>query len=230
MIGRVAADVAIADCELRRANSSTRVALSAPGYARAAANVAVPCLGKGTRRDLEGFLFPSTYLFDSRTVGENLVANQISAFCSAWAKIDLTYARARNLTPYDVLTIASMVQAEAGTDADRAKIAAVIYNRLRAGMPLGIDSTLRYGLHILPTQSITARELRSPSPYNSRTHTGLPPTPICNPGIAALEAAARPSSLGYLYFVRVPGTRQSAFFESSTAYYSYLERHHYGPH
>ena len=121
-----------------------------------------------------------------------------------------------------------MVQAEAGTAADRSRIAAVIYNRLRVGMPLGIDATLRYGLHIPPTQSITEAELNSTNLYNTRLHYGLPPTPIDNPGIASLEAAAHPSKLGYLYFVRIPGTNRSAFFESSTVYYSYLKKHHYG--
>ncbi len=123
-----------------------------------------------------------------------------------------------------------MVQAEAGTAADRSRIAAVIYNRLRIGMPLGIDATLRYGLHIPPTQSITEAELHNPNPYNTRLHPGLPPTPIDNPGVASLEAAAHPSKLGYLYFVRMPGTKRSAFFESSAAYYAYLKKHHYGRH
>ena len=231
MIERVATDAAIADCELRRAHDPARVALNGAAYAKASRGAAVPCFGKGIRPNLEGFLFPSTYLFDLRTLGSNLVANQITAFCSTWAKLDLAYARSKNLTPYDVLTIASVVQAEAGTAADRPRIAAVIYNRLRVGMPLGIDATLRYGLHIPPTQSITAAELQSPSPYNTRLHYGLPPTPIGNPGVASLEAAAHPSKLGYLYFVRIPGDGGSK--RSSKArpyYYAYLEKHHYGPH
>ena len=230
MIERVTADAAIATCELHRAHDPARVALSGAAYAKASHSARVPCFGKGSRPNLEGFLFPSTYQFDLRTLGSNIVANQLAAFCSRWATLDLGYARSKSLTPYDVLTIASMVQAEAGTAADRPRIAAVIYNRLRAGMPLGIDATLRYGLHIPPTQSITAAELRSTSPYNTRLEPGLPPTPIGNPGVASLEAAAHPSKLGYLYFVRIPGTKRSAFFESSAPYYAYLKKPHYGPH
>ncbi|HEY4347722.1 MAG TPA: endolytic transglycosylase MltG [Gaiellaceae bacterium] len=230
MIARVATDAAIARCELRRAHAPANVALSSSAYAQASRSAPMPCFGRGRRANLEGFLFPSTYLFDARTVGQNLVANQFAAFCSVWSRLDLTYASSKNLTPYDVLKIASMVEAEAGTPGDRPKIAAVIYNRLRAGIPLGIDATLRYGLQIPPTESITTAELASNSPYNTRKRYGLPPTPIDNPGVASLEAAADPSRLGYLYFVRIPGTKQSAFFESSTAYFAYLKKHHYGPH
>jgi UPF0755 protein len=129
-----------------------------------------------------------------------------------------------------VLKIASMVEEEAAVSADRAKIAAVIYNRLRDHMQLGIDATLRYGLHIPPTQSITQSELASNNPYNTRKLYGLPPTPIGNPGLASLRAAAHPSQLGYLYYARIPGTRRQQFFESYPAYEQFLATHGYGPH
>ena len=87
---------------------------------------------------------------------------------------------------------------------ERRLVAAVIYNRLRLGMPLGIDATIRYGLNIPPTQAILQSQLETPSPYNTRcsTCTGLPPTPIGNPGLASMQAAAHPAKTDYLYCVR----------------------------
>jgi UPF0755 protein len=226
MIQRVADDVKIADGKLK----TGKVRLSALGYRNASAHAVVPCFGTGVQKNLEGFLFPATYAFDVRTLGQNLVANQISAFCSVWGKLDLTYAQSKNLTPYDVLKIASMVEAEAAGSADRTKVAAVIYNRLRLDMPLQIDATLRYGFHLKPTQSITQAELASDNPYNTRKLKGLPPTPICNPGLASMRAAAKPSTLGYLYYARIPGTKTQKFFESYAAYEQFLKANGYGPH
>ena len=200
MVQRVALDVNIANAKLK----TRRVSLTAPIYSAASRRAVVPCFGAKSQKNLEGFLFPSTYAFDVRTTGANLVANQVAAFCSAWSKLDLAYARSKNLTPYDVLTIASMVEAEAALPDDRPKIAAVIYNRLRLHMNLGIDATLRYGLKIPPTKSITQAQLASDNPYNTRKFLGLPPTPIGNPGLASMQAAAHPAHVDYLYFVRKP--------------------------
>jgi uncharacterized YceG family protein len=230
MIARVATDRAIADRELQRAHDRVHVRLSAESYAQAGRRAVVPCFGKGQQKSLEGFLFPSTYFFDVRTTGENLVANQIAAFCANWRRLHLTYARSKNLTPYDVLRIASMIEEEEAVPGDRVRVAAVVYYRLRLRMPLQIDATLRYGLHIPPTESLTQAELNSNNPYNTRKLYGLPPTPIGNPGLASLEAAAHPSRLGYLYYVRIPGTDRNRFFESFAAFQRYLAAHHYGPH
>ncbi len=167
-----------------------------------------------TRRPLEGFLFPATYDFLAGTTSRQLVDAQLVAFRRTWKKLDLSYARSRHLTPYDVLIIASMVEREAQVPSERAKVAAVIYNRLHAGMPLGIDATIRYGLHVPPTQSLTQSELASDNPYNTRKHLGLPPTPIANPGLAALKAAAHPARVDYLYFVRKPDHRHHYFTSS----------------
>ena len=230
MVDQVAAVRRIAERELRASHEPAGIALSGTAYATASAHVVVPCFGKGVQHSPEGFLFPSTYSFDRRTLGTNVVANQIAAFCAEWSKLVLNDARSKNLTAYDVLTIASMVEAEAAVPGDRAKIAGVIYNRLRLKMPVGIDATLRYGLHIPPTKSITQAQLASDNPYNTRTQRGLPPTPIDNPGVASMRAAARPSTLGYLYFARIPGTKKHAFFERYAAYETFLETHGYGPH
>jgi UPF0755 protein len=219
-------DVArIADAEHRG-----RVRLTTAAYLAGSRQAVVHCFGKAPRRDLEGFLFPATYDFLTGTSSRRLVLDQLQAFCREWGTVNLAYARSKNLLPYDVLKIASMVEEEAAVPGDRAKIAAVIYNRLRDRIPLGIDATLRYGLHIPPTQSITESELQSSNPYNTRKFYGLPPTPIGNPGLASLEAAAHPAHVDYLYYVRIPGTNRHVFFANASAYDAYLATHGYGPH
>ena len=154
--------------------------------------------------NLEGFLFPATYDFTEDTTTKELVGDQLDAFDENWGQIDLKYAASKNLDPYDVLIIASMIEKEVQVPKERPLVAAVIYNRLHLGMPLGIDATIRYGLNIPPTQAILQSQLETPSPYNTRcsTCTGLPPTPIGNPGLASMQAAAHPAKVDYLYFVR----------------------------
>jgi UPF0755 protein len=125
--------------------------------------------------------------------------------------IDLRAARARKRTPYDVLTIASLVEREAGVQSERALIAAVISNRLDRGMPLAIDASLRYGLGIQGTKSLTAAHLRSDTPYNTHRFKGLPPTPITNPGLPSMRAAAKPAAVDYLYYLRKPNSRSHYF-------------------
>jgi UPF0755 protein len=107
-----------------------------------------------------------------------------------------------------------MIEREAAVAKDRPLIAAVIYNRLKDGMPLGIDATLRYGLGIQGTRPITAAQQRSNSPYNTNRFKGLPPTPIANPGLASMQAAAHPAKVDYLYFVRKADCK-SHFFTAS---------------
>ena len=97
---------------------------------------------------MEGFLFPALYEFTQFTSGRELVADQLTAFRKAFARVNLSYARSKNLTPYDVLKIASMIEKETVAPSERKLVSAVIYNRLRNKMPLGIDATIRYGLNI----------------------------------------------------------------------------------
>jgi uncharacterized YceG family protein len=152
---------------------------------------------------LEGFLFPATYQLKAGATVEDLVAQQLKAFRRNIAQVDLRRAKRKNLTPYDVLVIASMIEREAGIAKDRPLISAVIYNRLKDGMPLGIDATLRYELRNW-TRPLKVSELQRDTPYNTRTHTGLPPTPIGNPGLSSIQAAARPAKVGYLFYVVKP--------------------------
>ncbi|MDQ4018495.1 MAG: endolytic transglycosylase MltG [Actinomycetota bacterium] len=171
---------------------------------------------------LEGFLFPATYEFTADTASRVLVRNQLAAFERAWDEIDLRYARSKNLTPYDVLIIASMIEEEVLVPRERALVAAVIYNRLRLGMPLGIDATIRYGLGVPNTESLRQSQLADPTPYNTRIHTGLPPTPITNPGLAAMQAAARPANVDYLFFVRKPDCKSHYFTADEDEFYARL--------
>jgi uncharacterized YceG family protein len=208
--------------------SGKKVLLTEAAYARATRKARVACFGRKVQTNLEGFLFPATYDFLTTTTSKQLAGDQLAAFCQNWNKVSLAYARSKQLTPYDVLTIASMVEKEAEVPAERPLIAAVIYNRLKAHMPLGIDSTLRYGLHIAPTQSILESQLQNPTPYNTRLHTGLPPTPIANPGMAAIEAAAKPAKVDYLYFVRKPDHKHHFFTASGSEFQQYECAHGYG--
>jgi uncharacterized YceG family protein len=163
---------------------------------------------------LEGFLFPDTYQVRTPISIGALVTDQLREFKQQFAGVGMGYARSRRLTPYDVLIIASMVEAEAATAHDRPLVASVIYNRLADRTPLGIDATNRYATDNY-TKPLTASELNSPSPYNTRLHVGLPPTPIDSPGLAAIRAAAHPARTHDLYFVVRPCGNGEMTFTSS---------------
>jgi UPF0755 protein len=150
---------------------------------------------------LEGFLFPKTYEFDKRSVtAKDVIHTLLSQFQEEAKALPWENAKSLGVTPYQVVTIASMVEREASLPQDRPKIAAVIYNRLRRNMTLGIDATLQY-VDPDPSDGLTASDLRIDSPYNTRLHRGLPPTPIANPGLASLRAALEPAQTSDLYYV-----------------------------
>jgi cell division protein YceG involved in septum cleavage len=149
---------------------------------------------------LEGFLFPATYELPRHPTVEDLIARQLDALKQYMAKVNMGYAKSKNLTPYDVLIIASMIEREAVVEKDRPLIAAVIYNRLHKGMPLQIDATIRYAENNW-TKPLSESDLHIDSPYNTYTNTTLPPTPIGNPGLASIQAAAHPANVNYLYYV-----------------------------
>jgi UPF0755 protein len=170
---------------------------------------------------LEGFLFPATYEFTEDTTTRELIGKQLEAFERAWGELDLRYADSKKLTSYDVLIIASMVEEEVQVPRERPLVAAVIYNRLRVGLPLGIDATIRYGLGIPPTEAIRVSQLESDSPYNTRKFAGLPPTPISNPGLASIQAAAHPAKVDYLYFIRKADCKSHFFTASEQEFLEY---------
>jgi UPF0755 protein len=170
---------------------------------------------------LEGFLFPATYDFFEDTSTKELIDKQLDAFMRAWSQIDLDYARSKKLNAYDVVIIASMVEKEVQVPRERPLVAAVIYNRLRVGLALGIDATIRYGLDIPPTEPIHVSELESDSPYNTRRFIGLTPTPIANPGLASLQAAAHPAEVDFLYFIRKADCKSHFFTANEQEFLNY---------
>jgi UPF0755 protein len=168
---------------------------------------------------LEGLLFPSTYQVveddDARSVARRLVTE----FEKQANTLDFARVQEQGYTPYEAIIVASMIEAEAKIDADRTKIAAVIYNRLEQGIPLGIDATVLYALgeH---KEVLTRSDLAVDSPYNTRIVAGLPPTPIGAPGRASLEAAADPADGDWLYYVLADCDGRHAF---SVAYEDFLD-------
>jgi UPF0755 protein len=187
-------------------------AASAPKVLRAIRRLGAP---KGTKT-AEGFMFPATYTLVEGSRTADLVSKQLAAFRDNFNSVDRSYAKRKKLTRYDVLIIASLVEREAQLDRERPLVASVIYNRLRLGMPLGIDATIRYetGRWDRP---ILQSELDEPTPYNTRLRRGLPPTPIGNPGLKSMKAAAKPARTDYLFFVRKPGKSGEHAFSSTDA-------------
>ncbi|MGH2859321.1 MAG: endolytic transglycosylase MltG [Solirubrobacteraceae bacterium] len=177
---------------------------------------------------LEGFLFPDTFqLLDPISVSK-LVDDQLRDFKARFEKVDLRYARSKNLTGYDVLKIASLIEAEAASQKARPLVSSVIYNRLHDGMMLQFDSTTRYATGNF-TRPLTVSQLHSTSPYNTHTHLGLPPTPIDSPGLASIQAAAHPAKTNYLYFFAKPCSDQTVFASSYAQFQSLLAAD-YRPH
>jgi cell division protein YceG involved in septum cleavage len=186
--------------------------------------------------NLEGFLFPATYDMIPGEPAKRLVEEQLEAFRENFGASEIARAKKLHVTPYQLLTVASMVEREAQVPGDRAKIAAVIYNRLHDGMPLGIDATIYYAVELEKgistyTHELTEAQLHISSPYNTRIHTGLPPTPISNPGLASIQAAAHPAHVGYLYYVAAAdGCGEQVFsdteaeFEANAAAYQAAEQ------
>ncbi|MGX6449523.1 endolytic transglycosylase MltG, partial [Patulibacter sp. S7RM1-6] len=180
---------------------------------------------------LEGFLFPATYELPRKgATSTALVAKQVAAFRDAIGEVDTTRARRAGLNRYEVLIVASMIEREVRIPSERRLVAAVIYNRLKQGMPLGIDATTRYAERNW-TRPLKVSELERDGPYNTRTRKGLPPTPIGNPGLASIRAAAKPASASYLYYVVKPcGGGRHAFsstdaeFAKDAAAYNQAQR------
>lgn len=172
----------------------------------------------------EGFLFPDTYSFDPGTTPADALQQLTSEFTGV--DRDMGFADAahkRGLNPYQALIVASMVEAEAKFDADRPKVARVIYNRLGHNMPLGIDATSVYGAR-LAGQDPSKIDFNKPAPYNTRIEKGLPPTPIGNPGRAAMSAAVQPASGPWLYYVNGDAQGHLYFTASASDFQAAVER------
>jgi UPF0755 protein len=156
---------------------------------------------KYNTNNLEGFLFPAQYAFVPGLSTDNAVQQMVDRFnlAAKASKIDQGYS---GFNPYELLTIASMLQAE-GDEQDFSKISRVIYNRLKIGMPLQINATIDYAMNLRGKIRLPYKLLEIKSPYNTYRYRGLPPGPIGNPGQAALEAAVNPANGQWLYYVTV---------------------------
>jgi peptidoglycan lytic transglycosylase G len=168
---------------------------------------------------LEGLLFPSTYWLVEGDAATQLIGAQLAAFGTKTASLPWEKAETLGMTPYEVVIVASLIEKEVSVPAERELVAAVIYNRLEQGMTLGIDATVRYALDKW-TGDLTDEDLEVDSPYNTRVVEGLPPTPIANPGLAALQAALEPAGVDYLYYV-LEDTEGNHFFTAD--YDEFLE-------
>jgi UPF0755 protein len=146
---------------------------------------------------LEGLLFPETYGIEDNDSAESVLQDMLSQLEIVMQRQDLSEIP-RGLNTYQLLIVASMIEREAKIPADRARIAAVIYNRLAIGKPLEIDATVEYAVG---HSKLTAKDLRKSSRYNTYIHKGLPPTPIAAPGEAAIQAALKPADGDWIYYV-----------------------------
>jgi UPF0755 protein len=152
--------------------------------------------GKG----LEGYLFPSTYHFTPSTPEKDIIVTMAEQFRKASLPVLNQRAGAISLTPHETLTLASIIEKETGIESERPLISAVFHNRLQRQMPLQSDPTVIYGLKDF-NGNLTRKHLQEPTAYNTYRIAGLPPGPICNPGLSSIRAALQPAQVGYLYFV-----------------------------
>ncbi len=180
----------------------------------------------GDSKRLEGFLFPDTYEFYQGETPEATIDTFLQIFHNKLTAEMWDIASAKGLSMRDIVNIASMIEKEAANDTERAEIASVIYNRISSKMPLGVDATIQY---ILPEHEtvLTTADLAIESPYNTRLHTGLPPTPIANPGMASITAALKPASTKYYYYALDKATGTHKFFTNSGDFNAFVATQKY---
>lgn len=154
-------------------------------------------------RNLEGFLFPATYQFPRHVAAERVVESMVKRFREVWERIEIEQGANQAGSVAAAVTLASLVEREARITEERPLVAGVFHNRLKRGMALQCDPTVIYALEIANqySGSLSVKDLRLKSPYNTYRNYGLPPGPIANPGEASLRAALHPASVDYLYFV-----------------------------
>lgn len=162
---------------------------------------------------LEGFLFPATYRIREGTTAQEIVGQMLDAFDKNFAQVDMAFATSKNLTVYDVVTIASILEREARIAEERPLVSSVIYNRLKKGMRLQLCATVLYEMPE-GSDKVTYEDTKRDTPYNTYVHDGLPPGPISNPGLASLEAAAHPTDTKYLYYVLTGKDGSQTFCET----------------
>ena len=180
----------------------------------------------GETNRLEGFLFPDTYEFYQGMQASSAINKFLENFHDRITAEMLEKADERGMTMQEVVTVASMIEKEAANDDERAMIAAVIYNRIEAGMPLQIDSTIMY---VLPEHKdvLTVEDTKIDSPYNTYQNKGLPPTPIANPGLASLKATLSPASTQALYYALDAESGTHKFFTSYGEFQAFVAKQSY---
>ena len=157
---------------------------------------------------MEGYLYPDTYYFSWLASPEEILGRMIERFYTVLRPDMYRRAAALDLSAHEVITLASLIEKETGTDAERPLVSAVFHNRLKKGIPLQCDPTVIYGLDHFDG-NLTRAHLQTPTPYNTYLLRGLPPGPIANPGLKAILAALQPADQNYLYFVaRGDGTHE----------------------
>ena len=172
----------------------------------------------------EGILFPETYRIPAEADEQAVLELLVAQLDAVMTELDVASAQERfNLTPYEILTVASLIEEETKVDAERPMVAQVIYNRLRQGIPLGIDATSRYEA-ILAGRDREALDFESDSPYNTRRIAGLPPTPIASPGRASIEAALNPADGPWIYYVLEDADGNHFFTDSNSEFLAAKER------
>lgn len=183
--------------------SNAKIGLSSADMAEAG-EIDYPALPGYANGELEGFLFPSTYQVGEPAVASHLIGTQIGQFIRIAEKLQLEEgAAALGVHPRNIVTTASIIASEVSNPDDQPMVARVIYNRINAGMPLQMDSTVHYAVQDWSTVTTTEEQRANPSPYNTYVHTGYPPGPISNPGESALNAALHPAETDALFFVTV---------------------------
>ena len=158
--------------------------------------------------NLEGYLFPATYSFPVGTKPATVIETMVKRFRQSWTPERAEKARALNMTPRQIVIVASLIETEAKLKDERPLVASVIYNRLSKHVPLGIDSTIVYASKLAgkwrDDGKVYLSDVNRRSPYNTRMNAGLPPGPVGNPGDASIDAALNPAQTDYLYYVRNP--------------------------
>jgi UPF0755 protein len=164
--------------------------------------------------NLEGYLYPATYEFPRDTTARTIIAQMVKRFREEWTESRANEAKELGLTPRQIVTTASLIETEAKLAEERPVIAAVIYNRMKIGMPLGVDSSVIYATKLAGKWRNDGKVYQSyldrRSPYNTRLYAGLPPGPIASPGESSLSAALNPEKVDYLYYVREPSRDDGA--------------------
>ncbi|GAB7386482.1 endolytic transglycosylase MltG [Bacillaceae bacterium] len=170
----------------------------------------------GVKYRLEGYLFPQTYVFDTKMTEHEIIARMLAQFEKEFAEEWKRELKRRGLSIHKAVILASIVEREVAVAKERKTVAGVLYNRLRDGMPLQVDATIQFALG-KQKERLTYKDLRIDHPYNTYLHAGLPPGPIANPGKSALEAVVYPEKHNFYYYVTKKDGSQEHYFSQTYA-------------